>query len=148
MKTKYLLASLAMCCAVVALVGCAGEGRQMSESSLDDKILERDEALSSTGLSQPLIRDEGAFQKLVLDTNTTVTLDQWRNFNTNGVPKEELTLDENDYGQVNGTEFSTKPAKHSELYPVFGDAEIINNHFSWDQQEFEPQGLRLFSIPF
>jgi hypothetical protein len=147
MKTKHLLESLAMCCAVVALVGCASAGHQMSESSLDGMIQERDEALSSTGLSQPLIRDEGAFQKLVLDTNT-VTLDQWRNFNTNAVAKEELTLDENEYGRINETEFSTKPTKHFELYPVFGDAEIINNHFSWDQQEFEPQGLRLFSIPF
>jgi hypothetical protein len=125
MKTKHLLASLAMGCAVVALVGCASTAPQMSESFLDDKILQR-------------------------DTNATVALDELRYSNTNAVAKEDLrTLAESDDGQINVIEFSTQAPNHSELYPAFGDAEQINNsHFSWDQQEFDPQGLQLFSIRF
>jgi len=150
MKTKHLFTSLVVCCAVVALVGCASTGRQMSESSLDDKILERDEALSPTGLSQPVILDERAFRKLDLDTNAAVTLDELQYFSTNAVARDTLgTLDENDDRQINGREFSTQTPKHAEIYPLFGDAEQINNnHFSWEQKEFGPPGWQLFSIRF
>src|SRR6266850_4600339 len=132
MKTKHLFTSLVVCCAVVALVGCASTGRQMSESSLDDKILERDEALSPTGRSQPVILDENAFRKPGLDTNAAVALDQLQYFSTNAVAKERLgTLDENDAGQINVSEFSTPAPKHSKIYPFFGAAEqIYNKHFS------------------
>jgi len=149
-KTKHLLASLAICCAAAALVGCASAGRQMSESSLDDKMLERDEALSPTGRSQPVILDERAFRKPSLDTNAAVALDELQYFSTNAVTKESLgTLDENDAGQINAREFSTPVPKHSEIYPFFGVAEqIYNKHFSWEQQEFEPPGWPLFSIRF
>jgi len=61
MKTKHLLAPLVICCAVAAFAGCASTDRQMSESLLDDKNLAREEALSSTGSSQPVILDERAF---------------------------------------------------------------------------------------
>jgi len=149
MKTKHLLAPLAMCCAVAALVGCASTDRHMSESSLDEKNLERDEA-SSTGLSQPVILDERAFPKLDLDTNGAVTLDEWHHFDTNAGAKENFsTLDKNDDGQINATEFLTQAPKYSKLYSIFGDAEQTNNnHSSWDRQEFQPQGLQLFSIRF
>ncbi|SRR6266852_4457864 len=148
MKTKHLLAPLAMCCAVAALVGCASTNHQMSESSLDEKTLERDEA-SSTGLSQPEILDERAFPKLRLGTNGAVTLDQWQHFDTNAGAKENFsTLDENDR-QIKASEFLTEAPKQSKLYSVFGDAEqTSNNHSSWDRQEFQPQGLQLFSIRF
>jgi len=150
MKTKHLLTLLAMCCGVAALAGCASTDRQMSRSSLDEKNLERDEAPSSTGLSQPVIPEEGAFQKLDLDTNGAVTLDEWRHFETNAVAKDNFsTLVEDGNGQINVTEFPTQTLKHSKLYPLFGDGEQINNnHFLWDQQEFQPQGLRLFTIRF
>ena len=128
-----------MCCAVAVLMGCASTARQMSESSLDERNLERDEAPSSTGLCQPLILDERAFRKLNLDTNTAVTLDE-ENFRT---------FDEKEDWQINLTEFSTQAPKHSTLYSLFGDAEQINNnHFSWDQQESQPHGLQVFSIRF
>lgn len=151
MKTKHLLAPLAMSCVIAALAGCASSDRQMSRSSLDEKNLEGDEALSSTGLSQPVILDERAFRNLDLDTNGAVTLDEWRHFETNtGAMEKFSTPDEtNDGGQTKATEFLTQTPEHSKLYPVFGDAEQINNnHFSWDQQEFQPQGLPLFSIRF
>jgi len=97
MKTKHLLALLAMCCGVAALAGCASSDPQMSESSLDEKNLERDEALSSTGLSRPLVLDERPFRKLDLDTNGAVTLDKWQDFDTNVEAKENFsTFDEND----------------------------------------------------
>src|ERR1700694_1112825 len=150
MKTKHLLAPLAMCCAVGALAGCASTDRQMSWSSLDEKDLERDEAPSLTGLSQPVILDEHTFRKLDLDTNRAVALDEWRHLDTNAGTKENFrTLGENDDGQINVTEFPMQAPKHFKLYPVFGDAEQINNnHFFWDQKEFQPQGLQLFSIRF
>ena|SRR6266446_4721472 len=149
MKTRHLLASLAMCCAA-ALAGCASSDRQMSRASLDEKNPERDKAPSSRGLSQPVILEEGAFRKLDLDTIGAVTLDEWRHFDTNAVAKDNFsTLGENGDGQINVTEFSTQTLKHSKLYPLFGDGEQINNnHFFWGQQEFQPQGLRLFSIGF
>ena len=150
MKTKHLLAPLAMCCAAAALAGCTSTVHQMSWSSLDEKNPERDEAPSSTGLSQPVIPEEGAFRKLDLDTNGAVTLDEWRHFETNAVAKDNFsTLVEDGNGQINVTEFLTQTPKHSKLYPLFGDGEQINNdYFFWDRQEFQPQGLRLFTIRF
>jgi len=139
-----------MCCAVAALVGCASTARQMSESSLDEKNLERAELQSSTGLSQPLILDERAFRQPDLDTNGAVTLDEWRHFDTQAAEKETFsTLDEKDNGQINVAEFLNQAPKHSKLYSVFGDAEQNDNRQStWNQQEFRPQGLQLFSIRF
>ena len=149
MKTRHLLAPLAMCCAA-ALAGCASSDRQMFESALDEKNLERDEAPSSTALSQPVILEEGAFRKLDLDTNGAVTLDEWRHFDTNAVAKGNFsTLAEDGDGQIYAAEYPTQTLKHSKLYPLFGDGEQIkNNHFFWDQQELQPQGLRLFSVRF
>ena len=149
MKTKNFLA-LAMCCAAATLAGCASPDRRMSESSVDEKNLERNEAPSSTGLSQPVILEEGAFRKLDLDTNGAVTLDEWRHFDTNAVAKDNFsTSGEDSDGRFNVTEFATQTLKHSKLYPLFGDGEQINNnHFLWDQQEFQPKGLRLFSVRF
>ncbi len=149
MKTKHLLALLAMC-AAAALAGCASTDRQMSWSSLDEKNVERDEALSPTGLSQPVILEEGVFRKLDPDTNGTVTFDEWRRFDTNTVAKGNFgTPGEDGAGQINMTEFATQTLKHSKLYPLFGEGEQINkNHSFWVQQELQPQGLRLFSIRF
>src|SRR5438876_11619544 len=96
MKTKHLLTLLAMCCGVAALAGCASIDRQMSRSSLDEKNLERDEAPSPTGLSQPVIPDERAFRKLDLDTNGAVTLDKWQDFDNVETKENFSTLDEND----------------------------------------------------
>jgi len=150
MKTRHLLALLAMCCLAPALVGCASTDSQKSESYLNEKNLQRDEAVSSTGLSQPVILDGSALRKPELDTNAALTLDEWRHFDTNAVAKENFgTSEENDDAQINVTEFSTQAASHSKLYSIFGDAELSNNdHLSGDQQEFQPQGLRLFSIRF
>src|SRR6266446_3298147 len=149
MKTRHLLASLAMCCAA-ALAGCASSDRQMSRASLDEKNPERDKAPSSRGLSQPVILEEGAFRKLDLDTNGAVTLDEWRHFDTNAVAKDNFsTSGEDGDGRFNVTEFPTHTLKHSNLYPLFGDGEQINNdRFLWDQQEFQPKGVRLFSVRF
>ena len=139
-----------MCCAFAALTGCASTNRKMSGSSLDENNPERDEALSATGLSQPVIPDERAFLKLDFETNGAVALEEWRHFDTNTGPKENFgTFDENHEGQVNVTEFLTQAPKYPKLYSAFGNAEQINNNdFSWDGQEFHPQGLRLFSIRF
>jgi len=149
MKTKHLLAPLAMCFTVIALVGCASTDRQMYESAFDKKNLERDDVSASRGLSQPVIQDEYAFSKLELGTNGAVTLDEWHHFDTNAGPKENFgPLDEND-GQINATEFLTQAPKQSKLYSVFGDEDqTSNNRSSLDRQEFQPQGLQLFSIRF
>jgi len=147
MKTKHLLTLLAICCAVAALAGCASTDRPVSRSSLDDQDLERAEAPSPTGLSQPVVPDERAFRKLDLGINGAVTLDKRQDFDTNVEAKENFnTLDENDL-QTNPTEFLTRAPKHSQL-SIFGSPDQTNNDFSWDGEEFQPQGLRLFTIRF
>src|SRR3989442_12386016 len=95
MKTKHLLALLVTCGAVAVLTGCASTNRKMSGSSLAENNLESDEALSPTGLYQPLILDEPAFLKLDLETNGAVALEEWRHFDSNSGPKENFrTFDE------------------------------------------------------
>ena len=149
MKTRSLLEPIALCCALSALVGCASTD-ELFESSLYEENLKGDESLSRIGLSGPVILDERAFLKRDIETNGTVSLEEWRHFDTNTGPKENFsTLDENHDGQINFTEFLTQAPKYPKLYTAFGNAEQINqNDFSWDQQEFQPQGLRLFSIRF
>ena len=147
MKTKHLVALVAICCAVAALAGCASTDRSISRSSLDDKDLERAEAPSPTGLSQPVVPDERAFRKQDLGINRAVT--ESRHFDTNITSKADLSaLDEND-AQINVTEFATQAVEGSHLHPMFGRPEETNySDFSWDRQEFHPQGLRFFTIPF
>src|SRR2546426_9326616 len=143
MKTKHLLALLAICCAVAALAGCASTDRPISRSSLDDKDLERAEAPSPTGLSDPVVPDERAFRKLDLGINGAVALDERRHFDTNAASKADLSaLDEKD-AQINVTEFPTQAVKDSHLHPIFGGPDETNNDdFSWYGQELQPQGLR------
>ena len=141
-----LLALLAVCCGV-ALAGCVSTDRQMSRSSLEGKNLQRDEAPSPTGLHQPVIPDERGFRKLDLNTNEAVTLDKWQDFETNVEAKEKLsTLDEN-HLQLNWTKFLTQAPKHSQPCFIFGGSDQTNNN-DWERQEFQPQGLRLFTIHF
>ena len=126
--------------------------RQLRSSDvrvLDEKNLERDDAPSSTGLSQPVIPEEGAFRKLDLDTNGAVTWEGWHFDTNNGANGNFGTLDENGL-QINFTKFLTQSPKHFQLYSIFGGSDQTNNNtdFSWDGQQFQPQGLRLFSVRF
>ena len=94
-----------------------------------------------------MVPDERAFRKLDLGINGAVTLDKRQDFDTNVEAKENFnTLDENDL-QTNPTEFLTRAPKHSQL-SIFGSPDQTNNDFSWDGEEFQPQGLRLFTIRF
>jgi len=90
MKTRHLLAPLGD-----VLRRRPGGLRQLRSSDVrvrpDEKNLERDEAPSSTGLSQPVDSGRGAFRKLDLDTNGAVTLDEWRHFETNAVAKDNFS---------------------------------------------------------
>jgi len=96
-----------------------------------------------------VILDERAFRNLDLDTNGAVALDEWQRFDMDPGTKENFsTLDDTDDGHVNVTEFLTQAPKHSGLYHFLGDAEQTNNNSLWEQQEFQPQGLQLFSIRF
>src|SRR5438128_520317 len=105
MKTKHLCALVAMCCAVVHLAGCANTDRQISQSSLDERNQERDKAHPPMGLSQPVLPDGRAFEKLDLETNGAITLDNRQHFATNVEAKENFsTADENNL-QINSTEF-------------------------------------------
>ena len=94
-----------------------------------------------------MVPDERAFRKLDLGINGAVTLDKRQDFDTNVEAKENFnTLDENDL-QTNPTEFLTRAPKHPQL-SIFGSPDQTNNDFSWDGEEFQPQGLRLFTIRF
>ena len=149
MKIKHLLAPLGAFCAIAALVGCASTNRQVSESSLDEKKLQRDEAPASTGHSQPVILDERAVRKLDLNTNGAVTLDEWQRFDTNAGPKENFSaFDLNGDAQIKATEFLTQTPKHAKRYHFFADPENNNHYSSLGQEEFQPPGVQLFSIRF
>ena len=130
--------------------GLRQTARQMSDSSMDENKLQRNEAPSRTRLSQPVILEEDAFRNLDLDTNRAVALDERLHFDTNArIEEDPTTPNENDNGQIDVTEFLTRAPTHSKLYPIFGGAEQINqNDYSWDQQEFQREGLELFSIHF
>src|ERR1700741_956346 len=102
MKTKHLVALVAICCAVAALAGCASTDRSISRSSLDDKDLERAEAPSPTELYQPVVPDERAFRRQDIGINRAVT--ESRHFDTNITSKADLSaLDESDV-QIKVTE--------------------------------------------
>ena len=150
MKIKHLLAPLGAFCAIAALVGCASTNRQVSESSLDEKKLQRDEAPASTGHSQPVILDERAVRKLDLNTNGAVTLDEWQQFDTSAGPKENFkALDVDGDWQIKATEFLAQPSKGSKRYHFFGDAGKSNDGYvSWDRELFQQPGWQLFSIRF
>src|SRR5437016_4523117 len=106
MKIKQLLVPLAALCAIATVAGCASTDRQASLSSLDVLNLNRDRKPSSAEFSQQVNLNQLAFQKPDLDTNGTVTLDEWQRFDTNAGPKENFSaLDVNGDGQFNATEF-------------------------------------------
>ena len=149
MKTKHLLAPLAVCCAVTALVGCVSTDRQIYESSLDGMNLQRDEALSPTGLSQPVILDESAFRKLDLDTNGAITFDEWQRFDASAGSKENFrALDENRDGVINATEFVKQAPKHSAFFSCLGSTNDANDTIRSRDEELSGQKrLRHFSLP-
>ena len=96
-----------------------------------------------------MILEEGAFRKLDLDTNGAVTLDKWQDFDTNVEAKENFSTPGENALQVNPAEFLTEAPKHAQPYSVFGGSDQTkNNDFSWDGQEFQSQGLRLFTNRF
>ena len=150
MKTKQLLVSLAALCAIATVVGCASIDRQASQSSFDVMNLNRDRKPSSAEFSQLLNLNQRAFQKPDLDTNGAVTLDEWQRFDTNAGPKENFSmLDANVDAQINAKEFLTPTPKHAKRYHFFADPEKTNQDYSSrGQEEFQPQGLQLFSIRF
>ena len=150
MKIKQLLVSLAALCAIATEVGCVSADRQISQSSVDATNLNGDGGQSSVTFSQQLNLNQLAFQKPDLDTNGAVTLDERQRFDTNAGPKENFSaLDVNSDAQINATEFLTQPPKDSKRYHFFGDPERTNKDYSSrGQEEFQPEGLQLFSIHF
>ena len=150
MKTQHLLAPLATFCAVAALVGCASTNRQVSESWFDEQHVQPVEAPSSKGLSQPVFPGERAFRKLDLDTNGTVTLDEWQHFDTSAGAKENFgALDENGDAQIKVAEFLKEAPKHSKPYRFFGGTNPTDESFSLlDSEGLQQQGWQLFSIRF
>ena len=150
MKIEQLLVSLAALCAIATEVGCVSADRQMSQSSVDATNPNRDRGQSSVTFSQQLNLNQLAFQKPDLDTNGAVTLDEWHRFDTNAGPKENFSaLDVNGDAQINATEFLTPTPKRAKRYHFFADPEKTNKDYSSrGQEEFQPQGLQLFSIRF
>jgi hypothetical protein len=150
MKITQLLVSLAALCVIVTEVGCVSADRQMSQSSLEAANLNRDGGQSSVEFSQQMNLNQLAFQKPDLDTNGPVTLDARPLFDASVELKDNSeALDVNNDGQINATEFLTQTLKHSERYHFFGEPEKTNKDYSSrDMEEFQPEGLQLFSIHF
>ena len=150
METKQLLALLATSCAIATEVGCVSADRQMSRSSFDATTLNRDGGQSSAEFAQQVNLNQLASQKPDLNTNGAVTLDEWQRFEPSAGPKENVNaIDIDGAGQINATKFLTQTPKHSKRYDFFGDPEKTDKDYSsWDEEEFQPQGLQLFSIHF
>jgi hypothetical protein len=150
MKMKQLLVLLAASCAVATQVGCVSVDSQMSQSSLETEILNRDGGQSSVEFSQKMNLDQLTSQEPNLDTHRAVTLEDWQRFDTRAGPKENSSaLDVNGDGQINPTEFLTQTPKDSRRYHFLGDPEKTNkDYYSRDKEEFQPEGLQLFSVHF
>ena len=146
MKTKHRLVPLAACCAVAAvLAGCATEDPQASGSSLDENNREYGQALSPTGLSQPLILDERISESGNFVTNGAINLHEWRHFDTNAAAKADLSA-----VQFDVTELQAQAPTNSKLRFIFDDSDRTNNNdgFFWEEPELRPQGLRFLSFRF
>ena len=170
MKINQLLVSWAALCAIATVVGCASTDRPASQSSFDVMSLNRDggqfSAESSSGAGrerayyggrappifktgfQPVIQP--SLQKPNLETNGAVSLDEWQRSDSNAGPKENFSaLDVNGGAQLNATEILAPAPKHAKRYHFFADPEKTNQDYSSrGQEEFQPQGLQLFSIRF
>ena len=146
---KHLLAPLAAFCAIAALVGCASTNPQVSGSWFDQKKVELAEALAPAP-SPPVILDERAFQKLDLDADGAIALDEWQHFETSASPKENVSaLDDNGDGQINVTELPTQAPKHSKRYHFFGDTDKTDDGFvSSEKEGLQQPGWHLFSFNF
>jgi len=149
-KIKQLCVPLAALCAIATEAGCVSVDHQMSQSSFEAMNLKRDERLSPTEFSQPLMLDEYTFERLGLNTNGTGTLDEWQCFDTSAGPKGDFSaLDVNGHGQINTTEFLTQTPKDSKRYRFFGGTNPTDEGFSLsDAEEFQQQGWQLFSFHF
>jgi hypothetical protein len=150
MKIKQLLVSLAALCAIATEAGCVSANRQMSQYSFEATNLNRDGEQFSAEFSRQVNLNQLAFQKPDLDTNGAGTLDEWQRFDTNAGPKENFSmLDVNVDAQINAKEFLTPTPKHAKRYHFFAEPEKANKDYSSrSQEEFQPQGLQLFSIRF
>lgn len=150
MKTKFLYAPFVMFCAAAALVGCASTERRVSESSVDEKDLQRSDAPSPARYPQPVILDESAFRKLDLNADGAITFDEWQHFDTSAGAKEHFNaLDENGDGMIDATEFLKQAPKLSKRYQFFGGTDKADDsYFSWDKDVFQQPGWQLFSIRF
>ena len=138
-----------MCCAGVLLEGCANIDRQISRHITDEPDQEHDKAHPQMDLSQPVILNGRAFEKQGLETNGAIALEKRQHFDTDVEAKENFITPEEKDLQINSTEFLIPAAKFSHPYSLLGNtAQTNNNDFSWEGQEFEPEGLPLFRIPF
>jgi hypothetical protein len=149
-STKLLFAPLVMSCAVATLTGCASTDRRASASSFEEQNLPRAEAPASLALPQHAVLDERAFQKLDLNGDGAITLDEWKHFDASASAKEHFNaLDENGDGQISLMEFLTQAPKHSERYHFFGDTDKTDGSFvSPDKDVFQNPGWHLFSFHF
>lgn len=117
--------------------------------SFDAMNSDRDEE-SSGEPSPSMSLDERVFQELDLNGDGAVTLDEWQQFDTSAAAKEHFSaLDANADGLISVPEFLTQAPKHPALYRLFGDPDKTQDSgSSWDNEELQPRGLRLFSIHF
>jgi len=93
---------------------------------------------------------ECAFQKLDVNTNGVVTLDEWRQFDTTILAANHFnTLDEDGNGQISAAEFQKLASKHPVHHPVFGGTNSTDQAgFPPDPKDSPLQGWELFSIQF
>jgi hypothetical protein len=141
-RTKQPLALLAMFCAIATVAGCASTSLQVMNSN------PRKES-SSMEPTQSASLNEFAFQKLDLDTNGTVTFDEWQRFDASAESKENFrALDENGDEVINATELLKQAPKHSAFFSRLGDTNDANDTTRSRDKELSGQkGSRHFSLP-
>jgi Ca2+-binding EF-hand superfamily protein len=101
-------------------------------------------------MPQQAVLDANAFRKLDLNGDETITLDEWKRFDTSSAARDNFqSLDENGDGQINVTEFLTQAPKHSKRYQFFGNTdETADRLVSTDSEVFQNPGWQLFSFHF
>jgi hypothetical protein len=135
MKTTSLFETLAMCCTVAALVGCASTSRQVPESSLDENQQLPEEAAAATRPPRPVISEERAFRELDVDRDQAVTWDEWRQVDRNAGAKDAFTaLDESGDGQVSLTE-SLSGRTHQQPDPDADGTVTLNQWLRFERSE-------------